>query len=75
MKVLCPQCKNEVEYNPKNEFRPFCSERCKLIDLGDWAMEKFAVPVHEYDSSKQEKQATPPGQSYVPQDEDGFEDD
>ena len=31
----------------ENRYRPFCSERCKLIDLGAWAMEKYRVPVEE----------------------------
>jgi len=31
----------------ENPYRPFCSERCKLIDLGDWAMERYRVPVEE----------------------------
>lgn len=41
--VKCPTCKREVEWNG-NEFRPFCSERCKLIDFGDWADENFRLP-------------------------------
>jgi len=44
--VKCPRCKKETEYNG-NEFRPFCSERCKLIDFGEWADEKFRVPTQE----------------------------
>jgi endogenous inhibitor of DNA gyrase (YacG/DUF329 family) len=44
MKVKCPTCKNEVEWTEQNPFRPFCSERCKILDLGDWAMEKQAIP-------------------------------
>lgn len=44
MKVKCPKCEKLVEYEG-NEFRPFCSKRCKLIDLGDWADEKYSVPV------------------------------
>jgi uncharacterized protein len=43
MKVRCPGCKKFVEFE-NNPFRPFCSERCKLIDLGAWAMEKHAIP-------------------------------
>jgi len=34
-----------VAWRPENRYRPFCSERCKLFDLGDWAMEKYRVPV------------------------------
>lgn len=43
--VNCPICKTPVEWKPESEFKPFCSERCKLIDLGDWAAEKHAIPV------------------------------
>ncbi|MGB4813199.1 MAG: DNA gyrase inhibitor YacG [Methylophilaceae bacterium] len=42
--VACPQCKNLSEYSAGNAFRPFCSERCKLIDLGVWATEGYAIP-------------------------------
>lgn len=41
--VKCPTCERQVEYTG-NEFRPFCSERCKLIDFGAWADEEFALP-------------------------------
>ncbi len=44
MKVRCPKCKKEALYEG-NPYRPFCSERCKLIDLGDWADGKYAIPV------------------------------
>ena len=43
MLVKCPQCGKETEYGG-NEFRPFCSERCKLIDFGSWADEEYALP-------------------------------
>lgn len=43
MMVKCPRCGKEVEYEG-NEFRPFCSERCKLIDFGAWADEEYALP-------------------------------
>ena len=42
--VKCPYCEALTEYSAKNPYRPFCSERCQLIDLGDWANEKFAIP-------------------------------
>ncbi len=45
MKVQCPTCGAPAEYTPDNKFRPFCSERCSLIDLGAWADEKYRVPV------------------------------
>jgi endogenous inhibitor of DNA gyrase (YacG/DUF329 family) len=43
MKVNCPTCKKEIEWS-EVPTRPFCSDRCRLIDLGDWASEKYAVP-------------------------------
>jgi hypothetical protein len=45
--VACPQCGKPVEWTPQSRFRPFCSERCKLIDLGAWASEAYRVPVAE----------------------------
>ncbi|MBX7171575.1 MAG: DNA gyrase inhibitor YacG [Pyrinomonadaceae bacterium] len=41
--VKCPTCEKMVEYEG-NEFRPFCSERCKMIDFGSWADEEFSLP-------------------------------
>ena len=37
--VKCPTCHKEVEWSEKSKFRPFCSDRCRLIDLGEWASE------------------------------------
>ncbi|WP_211453519.1 DNA gyrase inhibitor YacG [Collimonas antrihumi] len=42
--VDCPTCGIKVEWTTANRFRPFCSERCKQIDLGAWAEEKYAIP-------------------------------
>lgn len=44
MTVECPTCGAPVEWSAKSEFRPFCSHRCKLIDLGAWAAEEHAIP-------------------------------
>lgn len=43
--VSCPICGVAVAWTAENRWRPFCSERCKLIDLGQWASEKYRVPV------------------------------
>ena len=43
----CPQCGKTADLSPDNRCRPFCSERCKLIDLGAWASESYRVPVAE----------------------------
>ncbi len=42
MKVKCPTCKKKVEWEG-NPYRPFCSERCKLIDLGKWLDEEYVM--------------------------------
>lgn len=42
--VACPQCKKEAVWDHKNHYRPFCSERCKLIDLGQWFSESYRIP-------------------------------
>ncbi len=42
--VTCPACKGDSVFGPVNPYRPFCSERCKNMDLGAWASESFRVP-------------------------------
>jgi endogenous inhibitor of DNA gyrase (YacG/DUF329 family) len=41
--VKCPTCATQVEWIPENRFRPFCSERCKNIDLGAWSSESYTI--------------------------------
>jgi endogenous inhibitor of DNA gyrase (YacG/DUF329 family) len=48
--VNCPQCGKLILWDSGNRYRPFCSERCKLIDPGQWAAESYRVP----DEGKQE---------------------
>lgn len=43
-KIKCPTCGKENTWKPENAFRPFCSDRCKLIDLGEWASEGRKIP-------------------------------
>lgn len=45
--VTCPTCGKNAPFEVSNKFRPFCSERCKLIDLGQWATESYRVPDNE----------------------------
>jgi len=45
--VKCPHCQRDSEYNTSNPHRPFCSERCQLIDLGEWADEKYKIESHD----------------------------
>ncbi len=49
--VKCPGCGKPAPWNPENRFRPFCSERCKQIDLGAWASESYRVPAAAPDSA------------------------
>jgi len=42
--VPCPRCGAPARFAPENRWRPFCSERCKTIDLGAWASEAYRVP-------------------------------
>ena len=43
MQVKCPTCRREIEWS-EAPLRPFCSERCRLIDLGAWLTERNAIP-------------------------------
>lgn len=52
--VLCPSCETIVIWRPESKFRPFCSERCKLIDLGEWANEGYRVASEEKDTFSDE---------------------
>lgn len=42
--VTCPTCGKGVEWSEEFPYRPFCSERCKLIDLGAWVDEQHRIP-------------------------------
>jgi uncharacterized protein len=54
--VKCPQCGKQTEYEG-NEFRPFCSERCKLLDFGAWADEEYTLPAETADLSDEDVDA------------------
>lgn len=54
MQITCPVCKKKTTWE-ENPWRPFCSERCKLIDLGKWASEEYKVPAEEAEG-KEEKE-------------------
>jgi len=46
LEVVCPTCKKKFNYY-SSEFRPFCSEQCRQIDLGLWLTESYTVPVEK----------------------------
>jgi endogenous inhibitor of DNA gyrase (YacG/DUF329 family) len=41
--VSCPRCGAQVPWTAASAYRPFCSERCKTVDLGAWAAEEYRV--------------------------------
>ena len=43
-RVPCPTCRRPVEWTPASAHRPFCSERCRLVDLGGWLAERHRIP-------------------------------
>jgi endogenous inhibitor of DNA gyrase (YacG/DUF329 family) len=45
--VKCPQCGTPVPWTPESKWKPFCSERCKMIDLGAWASERYRIRTPE----------------------------
>ena len=61
--VPCPTCQRPVEWSEASPFRPFCSERCKLIDLGAWVSEQRSIPGEQVAATwpeDEESQARPP---------------
>jgi uncharacterized protein len=56
--VNCPTCGKPVEWTEAARWRPFCSERCRLIDLGEWISESHRIPGEPVDPSGAE--TTPP---------------
>lgn len=53
MEVNCPTCNILVTWTPENLFRPFCSERCRLIDLGEWFSEERRISDEESTSDNE----------------------
>ncbi len=49
--VRCPHCSTPVPWGPQSPYRPFCSKRCRLIDLGDWLNGSNHIPGSELDAS------------------------
>ncbi len=49
-KVRCPQCGEDSLWSPENPSRPFCSDRCRQIDLGCWANDSYRIPVQSQEN-------------------------
>ena len=58
--VPCPRCGKQVPWIPENAFRPFCSERCKAVDLGAWATEQYRVATVEQEEETGSLPPVPP---------------
>lgn len=50
--VECPSCGRPVPWTESSRWRPFCSERCRLIDLGAWASERYGIPTEAEESEE-----------------------
>jgi len=50
-RVKCPSCGRRLEWSAASPWRPFCSERCRLLDLGAWLSEQRAVPGEALDAA------------------------
>lgn len=57
--VSCPRCGAPVPWTGENRYRPFCSERCKMVDLGAWAQERYRVPAAEENAEPDARDAEP----------------
>lgn len=52
--VKCPTCGKRIEWTDASPWRPFCSERCRLIDLGAWASEDYRIAGEPTSKDKEE---------------------
>jgi endogenous inhibitor of DNA gyrase (YacG/DUF329 family) len=78
LQVNCPQCDKFFSYY-ESEFRPFCCERCKMIDLGHWFEESYRVPTKDKNQTDQNNEnnqnESQNEDQYSDQDFDLYEDD
>lgn len=57
--VNCPHCGTPVLWDSNNRYRPFCSERCRMIDLGAWMTESYRVPVENSGADEESEEPKP----------------
>ena len=57
--VPCPACAKPTLYAPSNPWRPFCCERCKLMDLGAWATESYRIPAKPPEDGSEPDEGSP----------------
>ncbi len=73
MKWQCPICRKPTDSESTADF-PFCSERCRLTDLGNWASEKYKISEPVIDESTPDETQQKPPQKYVRKDTDERQD-
>ena len=54
MLIICPICRIKTTWE-ENPYKPFCSERCKLIDLGKWVSDEYKIEGNEKNSENKEQ--------------------
>lgn len=75
LNVKCPHCGTEFSYY-KSKFRPFCSERCKMVDLGHWLEESYRIPEKpQAPTAGQNAEFEEEGFSYEESELEGYEDE
>jgi endogenous inhibitor of DNA gyrase (YacG/DUF329 family) len=57
MIIICPVCKNKTTWE-ENPWRPFCSERCKVLDFGKWVSEEYKIAGAQKDGDQGEQEET-----------------
>ncbi|MGO9450462.1 MAG: DNA gyrase inhibitor YacG [Candidatus Binataceae bacterium] len=60
MRMRCPICNRPADMTQQNPFRPFCSERCRMVDLGTWASEEYRVAGGKADDKEHPDDITKP---------------
>jgi endogenous inhibitor of DNA gyrase (YacG/DUF329 family) len=71
-KINCARCGKETIYGPENPYRPFCSERCRLIDLGQWATESYRIESQDAGSIQELAEALDQSSGDESEDAEGF---
>lgn len=66
MKISCPSCEKQIEWSLDNPARPFCSERCRLIDLGEWASDRHRIPCQPSEEQQIDGESIVPSQDHQP---------
>jgi uncharacterized protein len=57
--VACPACGKAALFASSNPYRPFCSERCRVTDLGAWASESYRIPAKPDEDQESDPESTP----------------